>query len=475
MVGDLVDFGDAKEAIADDAGMREAAFRFSIRDLHANFYSTHYSFDDYYRHRRVIRVSLARIRYVIGAIEDRTVLKTIETEIPEEDIKVRLELGESQDSKGGIDINGYRPEFLLKNYDVRADERSLFSPPLFVARAAEKEEGIRRALRAHTVLAATLKGIFDRWVTRKLSDETLWKESRRVLATESLDTRTIERLRDSASTVTFGQIYSRLLSAYGGELKEQVFAIQRLARVLAVLGTLEEELTTYFLNVGYLEPVRAAGERYYRKQELEVSEIAPNGSNFAMFLASLTARDLSRFSEWVQGLFGYGIKVQRTGGHISIQLHSGSKSVNVTDTGYGVSQILPVLGMIWWAQRRDFVSRAPRRRQHGLRTLAIEQPELHLHPAHQARLADAFVAGIRGGEGERREGSEIRLVVETHSEALINRLGELVEEGKIDAQAIQIVTFSAQEDLNSPTEVCLSEFDGSGALVDWPYGFFKYS
>lgn len=402
-------------------------------------------------------------------------MRAIGISIPGEDIDVRFDLATDSNTDGRIDINGYAPEFLLRHYDITAVERSLFSPPLFVARAPEKKTSFKRVFRAHSVLAQALKHIFSQRITRKLSDETIWHESRKVLAAERLDEPTLTKLRDSASTVTFERIYAQLLSAYGGELTEQVIAVHKLGRVFSVLSVLEEELKEYFLNVGYLEPVRAAGERYYRKQELEVSEIAPNGSNFAMFLASLTQRELQRFSEWVQDLFGYGIRVQRTGGHISIQLHSGARSVNVTDTGYGVSQILPVLGMIWWAQRRGSVSRVPQRSRQGLRTLAIEQPELHLHPEHQARLADAFVAVIRSSEDDRRERSEVRLVVETHSEALINRLGELVEEGEIDANAIQVVTFSAGEDLSSPTEIELSQFDGKGALINWPYGFFKYS
>ena len=170
--------------------------------------------------------------------------------------------------------------------------------------------------------------------------------------------------------------------------------------------------------------------------------------------------------------------MRRTSGHISIELVSKGRSVNVTDTGYGVSQILPVLGMLWWAVNhppRATHWRRPRRRE--VRTLAIEQPELHLHPAHQAKLADVFASTVGSSDssarGTRSPGT--RLVVETHSEALINRLGELVEEGKVDASAIQIVVFSADEDLASATEVSISKFDDSGALTDWPYGFFKYS
>jgi len=106
--------------------------------------------------------------------------------------------------------------------------------------------------------------------------------------------------------------------------------------------------------------------------------------------------------------------------------------------------------------------------------LAIEQPELHLHPAHQAKLADVLVAAV-GNHGQGSGRPETRLIVETHSEALIQRLGELVEEGKLEASSVQVVVVSSLDDLESPTEVSVSQFDYNGGLRDWPYGFFSYS
>ena len=247
-----------------------------------------------------------------------------------------------------------------------------------------------------------------------------------------------------------------------------------MSRSFTLLEILEDEFTNYFRGVGYIGPARAAGERFYRKQELEVSEISSDGRNFPMFLASLTPTRLSHFSEWVKNIFGYGIELGSSGGHISINLRAGSRSVNVTDTGYGVSQILPVLGMIWWAGIRRSDRHSSLRGANTTQTLAIEQPELHLHPAHQAKLADVFSGAIRQGKGDPRR-ADVRLVVETHSEALINRLGELIEDGKISHDDVQIVIFSAEDDINSPTDVSLAQFDEGGVLNNWPFGFFNYS
>ena len=56
---------------------------------------------------------------------------------------------------------------------------------------------------------------------------------------------------------------------------------------------------------------------------------------------------------------------------------------------------------------------------------AIEQPELHLHPALQAKLIDVF-----SQLASKENGGKIKFVLETHSEAMINRLGYLINKKK---------------------------------------------
>lgn len=80
--------------------------------------------------------------------------------------------------------------------------------------------------------------------------------------------------------------------------------------------------------------------------------------------------------------------------------------VSHRDVGIGVSQVLPVL-VHAFADREQIV--------------AIEQPEIHLHPSLQADLADAF---IESALGERKN----TFILETHSEHLILRILRRVRE-----------------------------------------------
>lgn len=482
--GDLVDFGDPNVAIGEGKSTRQAAFRFTLNDIWEEKGRSPYYF--YYigrpRSRTPVRVSSVSVRYVIGVREERTVLEAIQIEIPEEGIDVEFRFDSSSESAGSILIDGELRDVLPKAYAIRKPGWNLFSPPWFVPRSLEWEgRRSRWPMQSVEVLVDILIEMFSDEIARSLSEKTYRKEAWRLLSEDRLDSNILAKLASTAATVSFKELYGDLLSDMKSEFAQGVVSIHKLSRVLAILELIDEQLTAYFLNVGYLEPVRAASERFYRKQELAVSEIAPNGANFPMFLASLDKEELAAFSGWVEGIFGYGVTLHTTGGHISVLLKSGNRAVNVTDTGYGVSQILPVLGMIWWAQNVQPLSGTPlqprremRRTGGRLRTLAIEQPELHLHPAHQAKLADVFVS-VAGRERRGGAKSETRLVVETHSEALVQRLGELIEEGKVDSDAVQIVIFSANEDLDSPTEVSVSRFDGTGALTNWPFGFFNYS
>ncbi len=473
--GDLVDFGDLTSALGDNDTANQVAFRFTLHNIEGKERPTYFASRGYYWYQEPIQFDTVSMRSVIGARGDETVMQLLEISIPREKIEVQIDFRMRSNVHGAITVNGNSVEHISKKFDIRATNRSLFSQPIFIQRRSSKDTPPVRPSSSQEVLADALVNTFRRWATRRIGKDTLWTEAQRVLSQATLDEHSIRQLMGTSRTKTFRRLYSQILSPTPTIVKEETISIHRLARALAALEVFQEQLTEYFLNVNYLGPVRAASERYYRKQELEVSEIAPNGANFPMFLASLSPWELQQFSTWVGELFGYGVKVHRSGGHISIHLHAKEKSINVTDTGYGVSQILPVLGIIWWATHGRSRSVGLYRQRSGPRTLAIEQPELHLHPAHQAKLADVFAYVIGNEKSSLPRRRKTSFIIETHSEALINRLGELVEQGKVNSDAIQIVIFSAHDDLSTPTEVRFSSYDNKGALKNWPYGFFRYS
>jgi predicted ATPase len=226
-----------------------------------------------------------------------------------------------------------------------------------------------------------------------------------------------------------------------------------------------------FTGINYIKPLRATGERFYRNQELAVDQIDPSGTNFAMFVSSLSDRESQRFSEWLLGIIGYEIKAEKNYGHVSLILkqRGSDKWFNIADMGFGFSQVLPILAQLWIQRYRR------NRRRSRSSIVAVEQPELHLHPAMQSALADAFGRGIYTYDEESNKVgySGQYSVIETHSEAFLERVGKLVRDNQIEADDVAIYLFDRDEE-DEPTDVRSVSFDKDGALRNWPIGFFSW-
>jgi len=139
---------------------------------------------------------------------------------------------------------------------------------------------------------------------------------------------------------------------------------------------------------------------------------------------------------------------------VLVKTKGSKEEVNLTDVGFGISQVLPVIVSCFYAAANT--------------TVLIEQPELHLHPAVQSEMADLFVEAIHAREDGVDRG--MQFIIESHSEHFLHRLQRRIAEGvdlKRDEVALYFCENGAQGSDLRPLDV-----DLFGNITNWPAGFF---
>jgi len=245
------------------------------------------------------------------------------------------------------------------------------------------------------------------------------------------------------------------------------------ARIIEILQIAAAAFTNQCARVRYITPIRASAERYYRRQGLALGEIDPQGQNVAMFIHNMAPTEKQRFSSWMAEFFGYFVDTVATQGHISMVMRGSEAdgerySFNLADTGFGFSQMIPVLIQLWNLSGGRVATKSTSQSL-PISVISIEQPELHLHPKLQARLADLFIQAIAVGK---QSGVDLRLVVETHSEQIINRIGKRVAERHVQPEDVSLVLFD-KPSFGASTRVIPTTYDEEGLVNNWPYGFFE--
>ena len=132
---------------------------------------------------------------------------------------------------------------------------------------------------------------------------------------------------------------------------------------------------------------------------------------------------------------------------VLVQRSKNSAPVLLTDVGFGVSQILPVLVLLAYVDEGS--------------TVLLEQPEIHLHPAVQADLADVIV--------EVATGRNVQVIIESHSEHLLKRLQLRVAEQRVDSSDIAL--YFCDND-GAASTIDQLEMNVLGEIVNWPKDFF---
>lgn len=122
------------------------------------------------------------------------------------------------------------------------------------------------------------------------------------------------------------------------------------------------------------------------------------------------------------------------------------KATFPTNTGFGISYVLPIIVTCLLAKKDRWV--------------IIENPEAHLHPAAQSKIGYFLAKMANAG---------LRIVVETHSDHIINGIQLAVAKKGIESSHITINYFDKGE---QQPEVHPISMNDKGELNKWPKGFF---
>jgi hypothetical protein len=232
------------------------------------------------------------------------------------------------------------------------------------------------------------------------------------------------------------------------------------------LSDLEAAYETAIDGIFYLGPLREYPKRDYLWARSRPTDVGQRGEKAIEAILAATAngemRNLRPKAHRLpfQGMVAYWLrhlglihnfKVEEIAPgsnrwQARVVTREGSTEVLLTDVGFGVSQVLPVITLLLYVPEGS--------------TVLLEQPEIHLHPLAQAGLADVLVYAAT-----RRR---VQVLLESHSEHLLLRLQRRIAEQAIGAGDVKLYFC----DIRRGRSVLIPlQLDLLGQIDNWPEHF----
>lgn len=237
-------------------------------------------------------------------------------------------------------------------------------------------------------------------------------------------------------------------------LSDLTLQMERMLRSIYYVGPLREYPRRLYLWSGEVpDHVGAKGDR-------AIESILAAGNRSFNFKPKQKTRSLAELVAdrlETMGLI-HSFKVKRLGENrkeyeVLVRTSAKLPEVKLTDVGFGVSQVLPVIVEAFYVPRRSIV--------------IFEQPEIHLHPKVQSELADLFIDAINAREaGQERE---CQFIIESHSEHFLRRLQRRIAEERLAPKDAALYFVTTNDDGARIEEL---ELDLFGNIRNWPENFF---
>lgn len=239
------------------------------------------------------------------------------------------------------------------------------------------------------------------------------------------------------------QVYKRLNE------KDNLF-VDTMSRIIHSLLK-EIKFSFNYESINYVDPLRAYPRRYYFLDEIKHSSALNKIDGETM--AKILKDDINlkkKVNKWINK-FKLNVNIEQIKETIhNIKIKQNNLSLDITDVGFGISQVLPIITQGFFANKNS--------------TTIIEQPEIHLHPKMQADLADLFIEMV-----DTKNKSNKRFLIETHSEYMLKRLRRRIAEGQINSDDVAIYSLSLDKNTNC-SEIDKIEIASNGSF-EWPKDF----
>lgn len=219
-------------------------------------------------------------------------------------------------------------------------------------------------------------------------------------------------------------------------------------------------------KIAYLGPLREHPRRLYIWRGTAPREIGLKGERTIELLASRRERSASesnvnpllidQVSDWLKKMKLVDdfrietISAARRFYETRVKTVSARAESSLADVGFGLSQVLPVITLLFFVPEGSIV--------------LMEQPEIHLHPCAQARLADLFLHVA--------ESRKLQLIVESHSEYFLRRLQRRVAEPEPEFANPEHIRMYFCEVVDGHSIARPVEIDKYGQIKNWPENFF---
>ena len=227
-------------------------------------------------------------------------------------------------------------------------------------------------------------------------------------------------------------------------------------QIMEISSRFEEEFENLFSRILYLGPLREHPRPRYTWAGDHPKGIGQEGEKAISALLSGRIRHLSideQILNWLQRLElidTYDLHPLSDTGRdyeFLVKKYKDGPEVRLTDVGFGVSQVLPVLILCYYAPEGSI--------------LILEQPEAHLHPKVQSELADVLIDVVKN--------RNVQIILESHSAHLLHRLQRRIAEEQISADD---TAFYFCQINDGTSEIERLKVDEYGNIRNWPQNFF---